>query len=90
MVMLSPEDVRAAKPILSLAIVMSGILAALMIAAGTVAIIWRSQAASDISVLGIHITTGDVGVALVGLGAITAIVVIRRALQVVGQIALKK
>jgi hypothetical protein len=84
----SPEDIRAAKPLLTTALVISGILAALMIAAGTIAIVIQARGATTtFSILGIKVSTGDVGVALVALGAASSVLVIRKLFKVITELA---
>ena len=87
MVMLSPEEVKAAKPILALAILVGGGLAALMVAVGAAAMVWSPNTNSVISAFGFSVTTGSIAVALITLGAITAVIVLKKVLEVVTQLA---
>lgn len=87
MVMMSPEEVKASTPLLRLALFYAFVLSGLMIVVGAMALIWGEPSNTVISVLGFNITTGNVAVALVGLGAVTAVIVIKKVLDVVTQLA---
>ena len=59
---------RAAAPIHILIVLTCGVLAFFSITSGIVAIIHGSEANTEFSLLGAELSTGDVGVALVGTG----------------------
>lgn len=87
MVMLSPKDIAAARPLMRTIILVTGGLSALMIAGGIMAIALQSRSPTNFSWLGLTITTGDVGVALVALGAVSSVLVMRKAFQVITELA---
>jgi hypothetical protein len=71
------SHVEVATPVLKLSLLLTAILGAFCIGGGIVAIIWNSLAPTKISILGMTVTTGHVGVALTALGVITLITGVR-------------
>ena len=63
---------RAAAPIHILIVITVAVLALVSIAGGIVAIVHGSTANTEFSLLGADLSTGDVGVALVGIGLLIA------------------
>jgi hypothetical protein len=63
---------RAAMPLHTLIVVTFGLLALASIAGGVVAIVRSAKSNTEFSLLGAKLSTGDVGVALVGIGLIIA------------------
>src|ERR687888_922720 len=69
--MAAPHE-RAAAPIHILIVITVALLALVSIVAGIVAIVHGSTANTEFSLLGADLSTGDVGVALVGIGLLIA------------------
>ena len=69
--------VEVAKPILRLSLFITAFLGALAIGGGIVAIVWNTVSPTQISMLGMKVTTGHVGVALAALGIIALIAGVR-------------
>ena len=69
--MAAPHE-RAAAPIHILIVITVALLALVSIVGGIVAIVHGSTANTEFSLLGADLSTGDVGVALVGIGLLIA------------------
>jgi hypothetical protein len=65
--------VKVASPILLRMINIVGIVATMLVVGGVIAIIHNSLTETKINMFGMAISTGHVGVAFVGLGAVTVI-----------------
>jgi uncharacterized membrane protein YidH (DUF202 family) len=75
---LSPRHIKASEPILKMTLWVVCIVGVAAIAAGAFAIYRNSLAQTEFNFLGLTMTTGHVGVALVGLGVAALILIIRR------------
>ena len=83
MVAASPGHIFSAKSLLTWALVIAGLFGGLTIGAGVVAIIWNAVSPTNFDVFGFKLTTGHVGVALIGIGAATLIAIVRRIMQTI-------
>ena len=84
---LGPDHMHAAMPLHKLIIIISGLLSALCIAGGIVAVIQNAKSKTEFELWGAHMTTGDVGVAFVGLGLIIGFFTVRAVLRSQGDLA---
>jgi hypothetical protein len=78
---------RSAAPIHTLIVVTFGLLALASIAGGVIAIMQSSKSNTEFSLLGAKLSTGDVGVALVGIGLVIAYFTVRAVLKSIGELA---
>jgi hypothetical protein len=68
-------------PLHTLIVLTFGLLALASIAGGVVAIVRSAKSNTEFSLLGAKLSTGDVGVALVGIGLIIAYFTVRAVLK---------
>jgi len=80
-------EVESARPILKLALWLTAIISAMCVGGGIVAILWNSVSPTQIDILGMTVTTGHVGVALVGFGTIALIITVRSIVKIVYRLA---
>ena len=78
---LSPDHQRAALPLHIIIVLLFGVLALGCIGGGIYAIHRNSLSPTEFSFLGIHLNTGHVGVAFVGLGVVAALFTVRSVLR---------
>lgn len=78
---LSPEHQRAALTLHIIIVLLFGVLALSCIGGGIYAIHRNSISPTEFSFLGIHLNTGHVGVAFVGLGIVAAFLTVRSVLR---------
>jgi hypothetical protein len=78
---LAPEHQRAALPLHIIIVLIFGILALVCIGGGIYAVYRNSLSQTGFSFLGVHLNTGHVGVAFVGLGLIVAFFTARAVLR---------
>ena len=72
---------RAAAPLHVLIVIIFGLLALAAIVGGIIAIVYSSKANTEFSLLGAKLSTGDVGVAFVGIGLVISYFTIRAVLK---------
>ena len=82
-----PQDVEAATPLLTKVLIIVGIIAVLITIGGIIGIIWNAVSPTQISILGMNVSTGSVGVAFVALGVIMVIVIYRAVLKNISELA---
>jgi len=68
---------RAAFPRHQIIVTVFGILALVCVAGGIYAIVANAKSKTELAILGVHLTTGHVGVAFVGIGLIIALFIVR-------------
>lgn len=79
--MTATEHINAAKPILKLVTIITGILAGLAIIGGIVGIIWNAYSPTMMELFGAKVSTGHVGVAFTALGLIIIYFVFKKVLK---------
>ncbi len=79
----APQDVEAARPALLTAMIITGLLSAISLIGGIVAIVLKSSSATTISLLGMKVETGSVGVALIVVALVIAYGVFRLAFKTI-------
>ena len=75
------EHQKAALPLHKLIVIIVGLLGLGCVIGGVVAIIIGAQAPSVVEILGAKLTTGSVGVALVGIGLLVGLFTFRAVLK---------
>src|ERR1700752_183533 len=78
---LSPEHQRAASTLHIIIVLLFGVLALSCIGGGIYAVHRNSLSPSEFTFLGVHLNTGNVGVAFVGLGIVAAFFTVRSVLR---------
>src|SRR5436190_388556 len=88
MAMLRSEmHVRAGAPLLSQALQNARVIAFLAITVGALGIVWNAFSPTEFSFSGLKLSTGSVGVAIVGLGVVALILVNRRTMKALETLA---
>ena len=77
----SPGHQREAAPLHRQIVTVFGILAFTCVIGGIVAIISSAESKTEFDIFGVHLTTGHVGVAFVGIGLLTAFFTVRAVLK---------
>jgi hypothetical protein len=80
-IMAHAGHIRASESIIKTALWITGLFAAAAIGAGVVAIVWNAVSPTQFNFVGLDLTTGHAGVALIGLGAATLVLVVRRIMR---------
>ncbi len=83
----APAHVRAASPLLILVLLVVGGIAFTCIAAAGVALYLSSTGRTDFLLLGMELSTGNVGVALTAIGVLTLFFTVRKLLKIVYSLA---
>lgn len=81
------EHVRAAGPYLKLTLLIVGGIALACIVAGVVAMYLSSTGHTDIKLLGMDLSTDNVGVALVAIGVAALLLTVRKLLKTIHSLA---
>ena len=79
-------SIERGTPIIKLSLVLVGALSAFCIAAGVFALFVDSVSSTTLSMVGLDLTTAHVGVALVAIGMVSFLFVIRRAFTLTGDL----
>ena len=88
MVILGAEEhVKVARPIHHRVLTIVGIIGLVAIATGAWAIYMGTRGNTTIGILGMHITTTSIGVAVIGTGIISTLVVLRSLLKNIERLA---
>lgn len=75
------KHIQEARPIHTVILLLTGILSLVSCVGGIIAIFWNAFAPSEINMLGLHVSTGHVGVAFAALGVISMFLVSRSVLK---------
>ena len=79
--------VEAAKPVLSKVVITMGVLSGLAIIGGIVGIVWNAVSPTEFNIWGAELSTGHVGVAIIALGLICMVLVVRSVLMYTHKLA---
>jgi hypothetical protein len=83
----APAHVRAGTPILSLIVIVFGLLSLVSLIGGIVAIVLNAYSETKFDFIGFRLSTGHVGVALVGIGLVTGYLTMRAVLKNLKELA---
>jgi len=78
---------REARPTHAKILLVAGVLSLVSCLGGIVAIIWSAFARTEMSMFGVEVTTGHVGVAFVALGVVSMLFVSRSVLKNLAELA---